>query len=165
MSHQHHRRRMFIDRPIQSALLFRAAAYWGVSLMTQLLFVFFFAVVSSSPDSFYAKSNHLWWHLELSVIGAMLLLPMILLDILRLSHRWVGPIFRLRSSLQALSRGACVPPIRFREGDFWQELAGDFNVVAAELAQRRGTSPTEVGLDPSLAAGHSDPAPDQVNDR
>jgi len=152
MSHHRLRRRLFIDRPVQSALLIRALLYWSVCLMTQLLFVFFFAVVSSSADAFYAQGHQLWWHLRLSVIGATLLLPMILLDILRLSHRWVGPVFRLRTSLQALSRGKFVSPIRFREGDFWQELAGDFNVVAAELARRRGKASDEEGLGEPAAA-------------
>jgi hypothetical protein len=134
----HKRRRFFIDRPVQSALLVRAALYWTVSLLVQLLLVFFFSIISSSPDSFYANSDHLWRHIQLAVVAAVLVLPMILLDIVKLSHRWVGPVFRLRTSLHALSRGETVAPIRFREGDFWQELVGDFNVVATELKEHRG---------------------------
>jgi len=134
----HKRRQFFIDRPIQSALLVRATLYWTVSLLVQLLLVFFFSIISSSPDSFYANSDHLWRHIQLAVVAAGLVLPMILLDIVKLSHRWVGPVFRLRTSLHALSRGEMVAPIRFREGDFWQELAGDFNVIATELNEHRG---------------------------
>jgi hypothetical protein len=64
----------------------------------------------------------------------------VLRDLVRLSHRWVGPILRLRSALNALSRGESISPIRFREGDYWQELAGDFNIVAAELTRRRAAT-------------------------
>jgi hypothetical protein len=134
------RRRLFIDRPIQTALLLRATSYWAVCLLVQVLMIVFFAVVTSSPDSFYARLDALWTHLQLSLVAAAVVLPLLLLDIVKLSHRWVGPIFRLRTSLQALSRGEPVTPIRFREGDFWQELAGDFNVIATELSQYRAQS-------------------------
>ena len=131
------RRKVFIDRPIQTALLLRATLYWAVCLLVQVLMIAFFAVVTSSPDTFYANLDELWAHLRLSLVAAALVLPLLLIDIVKLSHRWVGPVFRLRTSLQALSRGEPVTPIRFREGDFWQELAGDFNVISAELAQYR----------------------------
>ena len=42
MEHQQKRRRIFVDRRIQGALLLRAALYWAVSLMTQLLIVFLY---------------------------------------------------------------------------------------------------------------------------
>jgi len=132
------RRRLFIDRPIQTALLLRATSYWAVCLLVQVLMIVFFSVVTSAPDRFYARIDELWTHLQLSIIAAVLVLPLLLFDIVKLSHRWVGPVHRLRTSLQALSRGEPVTPIRLREGDFWQELAGDFNVVAAELSQHRG---------------------------
>jgi len=137
MSQFFKRRRLFIDYPIQGTLLLRAAGYWAVSLLTQVLMVVYFAVVAGSPNDFYVRGQQLWWHLELALLGSVLVLPMILIDILRLSHRWVGPVFRLRAAVKALSHGENVSPIRFREGDFWQELAGDFNLVAAELARRR----------------------------
>jgi nitrate/nitrite-specific signal transduction histidine kinase len=65
--------------------------------------------------------------------------PATLLDFLRLSHRWVGPIYRLRTSLQALNPGEAVKPLAFRDGDFWQELAGDFNQMADELKRLRAS--------------------------
>ena len=132
------RRRLFVDGPIQSALLLRATMYWAVCLIVQVLMIVLFAVLTSSPDSFYAHVGDLWRHLQLSVVAAILVLPMMLFDIVKLSHRWVGPVFRLRASLHALSRGEPVAPIRFRDGDFWQELAGDFNVIATELKKHRG---------------------------
>ena len=141
-SHQQ-RRRIFIDRPLQVAVLFRAFLYWAVCLLAQLLMAFFLATVTSTGDDFSTKGPQLWWHLQISLFAAVVLLPIVLLDILKLSHRWAGPIFRLRTCLHALGRGESVPPIRFRDRDFWQELAGDFNVVAAELHRRRVAAPEE----------------------
>jgi hypothetical protein len=154
MAKHHLRRRLFVDRPVQTALLVRATLYWIVSLATQLLLVFFFAVVTSSSDAFQSHKPQLWAYLQLSVLSSLLLLPVFLRDILRLSHRWVGPIYRLRSSLQALSRGETVQPIRFRKSDFWQELAGDFNVVATELVRRREALSTEPSVNSVPAIGN-----------
>ena len=136
MIYHNKRRRLFIDRPVQVALILRAMLYWVMCLVAQLLMVFVFAIFTS-PEDVFSNESHLWWHFQLAVLAAMVLLPLILLDVLKLSHRWVGPVFRLRTSLRALSRGESVAPICFRESDFWQELAGDLNVVAAELDRQR----------------------------
>jgi hypothetical protein len=144
MSRPYQRRQRFIDRPIQGALIVRAILFWALTLLTQVLLMIFLAVLFSSPDGFYANLGELAWYLKLTAYGSLLVLPMILFDLVRLSHRWVGPIYRLRSALQALGRGDQVPPIRFREGDYWQELAGDFNVIAAELTRLRHASPGAV---------------------
>lgn len=146
MTNKHKRRQLFIDRPVQVVLLFRALLYWAVCLMAQLLLVFFFAMVTSSEEDFFANGPQLWWHLQLLLLSSAVILPVILLDLLKLSHRWVGPVFRLRKCLHALSRREPVPPIRFRNGDFWQDLAGDINAVAAELNRQRAASPKDEEL-------------------
>src|SRR5205814_1966895 len=104
----------------------------------------FFAIAFQGPEGFAVHAEQFWWQLGVAILGSALVLPLILLDVLRLSHRWVGPIFRLQSSLSDLSQGKAVPPIRFRQGDFWPKLAGDFNVIAAELNFRRQAAETPI---------------------
>jgi len=140
------RRRILIDLPIQGALLIRVGLYWIVSIFAQVLIIHMVCILgslSAAPNAFSVPNLQLRWLLELVVFASALVLPIILFDAVRLSHRWVGPIFRLRSALQALSRGEEVAPIAFRAGDFWQEVAGDFNVVAAELNRRRRSAPED----------------------
>jgi hypothetical protein len=153
MGHRSQRRRLFIDRPVQGTLLIRAVFYWMVMVLSQILMVLFVAL-ATSPADFFASGQQLWWHLQLMAFASALMLPAILIDFLRLSHRWVGPVFRLRTSMQALSRGETVPAIRFREGDFWQELAGDFNVVSDELSRFRAES-TAATVNVGELDGHS----------
>jgi hypothetical protein len=138
MGSRSQRRRLFIDYPVQGTLLIRAVVFWMVTIISQVLMVLFFAMMmSDSVADFNIRGQQLWWHLELVMLASALILPAILLDFLRLSHRWVGPVFRLRASLQALNRGEAVEPIAFREGDFWQELAVEFNRAADELKRLR----------------------------
>ena len=143
MNPQHQRWQLFVDRPIQGALLIRAAVYWAVCLLTQQLIVFLFVVATSWSDDFQTNGARLLWHVQVSTVASLAILPVILLDVLKLSHRWVGPVFRLRATLHSLTLGEPVPPIRFREGDFWQDLARDMNVVTAELNRLRANQPDD----------------------
>jgi hypothetical protein len=141
MGHRSQRSRLFIDFPVQGTLLIRAVFFWMVTVIAQVLMVLFFTLMTSdSVADFNLRGQNLWWHLELALLASALILPAILLDLLRLSHRWVGPVFRLRASLQALNRGETVKPIAFRDGDFWQELAGEFNEAADELSSLRAAN-------------------------
>ena len=61
------------------------------------------------------------------------LLPVFILDTIKLSHRFAGPIYRLRNTIRSLAQGEEFRPLKFREVDFWQSLAEDFNVMVARL--------------------------------
>jgi hypothetical protein len=140
MKAQHQRWHIFVDRPIQGALLLRASVYCAICLTMQQLIVCLFVLLTSTTADMNTNGARLWWHIQLSIVASLAILPILLLDILKLSHRWVGPVFRLRASMHALSVGESIPPIRFRDGDYWQDLASDVNVVAAELIKYRASS-------------------------
>lgn len=160
MSKKQLRRRIFIDRPIQLAVLLRTALYWMMCTMAQVLMVLFFGVVASSQNDFPSLHPQVMWHLQITLLASVALLPILLWDVLKLSHRWVGPIFRMRAALKALSRGESIDELRFRGRDFWQDLAGDLNAVAAELDKARAAK-TEAAAGktlPSLLAAQASKA-------
>jgi hypothetical protein len=134
---KHQRRKIFIDRPIQLAVLLRTALYWAMCTMAQVLMVLFFGMVASSQQDFPSLHPQVTWHLQVTLLASIALLPILLWDVLKLSHRWVGPIFRLRTALRTLSRGETISPVKFRGRDFWQDLASDLNAVAAQLEKTR----------------------------
>lgn len=140
MKKTHLRRRIFIDRPIQAAILLRTALYWGMITMAQVLMVLFFGIIMSSQNDFPSLHPQVWWHLQITLLASIAILPILLWDVLKLSHRWVGPIFRLRAALRALSRGEAISEVRFRDRDFWKELGSDLNAVAAELERTRSAN-------------------------
>ena len=156
MTRTYQRTKQFIDRPIQGALIVRAVLFWACTLLTQVLLMVVFALLFSAPNDFYANLANLTWNLKLLAYGSLLVLPLILYDLVKLSHRWVGPVYRLRTALQALGRGDFVAPIRFREGDYWQELAGDFNVISAELTRLRHHSTAAVTTPDAVLANNAE---------
>jgi hypothetical protein len=72
------------------------------------------------------------------LIASLILLPMVMIDVVRMSTRFVGPIIRLRGSLRELAETGRCRPVSFREHDYWQDLADDFNRVAQRVER---TSP------------------------
>ncbi len=63
----------------------------------------------------------------------LILMPVFLRDTLKLSNRFAGPMYRLRTVLSEMSEGGDGYRIKFRMGDFWQSTAGDFNVVFDQI--------------------------------
>ena len=131
------RSRLFVDRPIQVAIIVRAVTYWTVCLTMQILAITLLPVLFHPPQNFYVVSEQFWWTLGLGILGSIAALPLIVIDILKLSHRWVGPVYRLRSYLRSLRNGQPVGSLNFRESDFWKELAADVSSIVTELCVAR----------------------------
>ena len=82
---------------------------------------------------FYTHFDDMWFHYGPALVASLILLPMVIIDIIRTSNRFCGPLLRLRRSMRALAQGERVEPIRFRKGDFWGEFAEEFNAVVARV--------------------------------
>jgi methyl-accepting chemotaxis protein len=65
------------------------------------------------------------------------LVPVMAWDLIRFSHRLVGPLVRFRKTIQDIANGEAVRPIKLRDGDYLQELRDDFNQMLESL-QKRG---------------------------
>ena len=75
---------------------------------------------------------------EFVFMGVILLalFPAFMLDTIRFSNRFVGPIARLRRHLRQLGNGE-TDRCKFRENDYWAEMAGEFNEVAEMVEKQR----------------------------
>ena len=70
---------------------------------------------------------------RLMVIKLLLFLIVVVWFAVFASHRFAGPVLRLRRSMRQLAQGEHVEPIKFRKGDFWPEFADEFNAVLARV--------------------------------
>ena len=124
------RRKHFTDRAVQGALLLHTAGNWLVFLFTVAVFVFFIEMLNGGPrDAWQAMLRRY----APSLWAVVLLAPVFLCDLVKLSNRFAGPMVRLRREMRNLAEGRAVAPVRFRDGDFWQDLADDFNRVAQRV--------------------------------
>src|SRR5690606_13006962 len=82
-----------------------------------------------------------YWVPTMMAFGAML--PIAGLYLIRFTHRFVGPIVRLRRLMRELADGQTLQPVKFREKDHWHDLAYEFNRVIEEMNRLRELAPRD----------------------
>jgi hypothetical protein len=136
------RKRLFVDRSVQGAFMLRAAGHW-LLCVTMLTVVYTAVSLLVEPlRLFFPDTSGLWFCLAPAVVTTLLLLPIIVYDTVKLTHRFVGPMLRLRRGMRELAAGVHVEAIRFRDDDFWKEFADEFNALADRV--QRGTPAAEL---------------------
>ena len=130
------RKRFFIDYRVQGALIVRVVLYWLMCLLTMMFLLLGWGMIAGPVRPLSAHLTELWGVYGPAAVASLLLLPVVIFDLVRLSNRFAGPMFRLRRSMHDLAQGRPVPALRFRQGDFWQEFADDFNTIAAAGQER-----------------------------
>jgi len=129
------RQRLFVDPEVQAALLLRVITYWVLCLAAVALMLLCWSVIAGPPRPVFAHLEDLWFRFGPPLFASLVVLPLILMDIIRLSNRFSGPLIRLRRAMRALARGETVAPLRFRQGDFWKDFADEFNAVAVRVEE------------------------------
>jgi hypothetical protein len=126
------RNKKFIDFEVQSNLVARLCFHWVVFLVTTALTMFFWIRLTEGPtDSWSTTWSRFGSMVMPLILVSIALLPPFILDAVKLSNRFSGPIFRLRKTLTLLAKGQSVRPLEFRSNDFWKSLAEDFNKVTS----------------------------------
>lgn len=123
------RKRLFVDPKVQGVLIVRGVMYWVFCLITIALLLLCYRIVTGPARMFYTHFSDMWFFYGPAAIASFALLPLVVMDIIRISNRFVGPLIRLRRSMRALANGEDVEPLEFRESDFWQEFAEEFNAI------------------------------------
>jgi len=134
------RKHLFVDPKVQGALVVRVMFYWAVCLITISLMLLCWRILTGPARMFYMHFNDMWFFYGPAFVASLLLLPLVIIDIVRLSNRFAGPMLRLRRCMRALTRGEHIEPITFRDDDFWQDIATEFNALAARV-QGESTPP------------------------
>lgn len=135
MSHPE-RKKTYVDPKVQGALVRRLVIHWVTFLAVASAVAFCLQVLSNPFRSITDHAWHMWWTHGPFILVMVFMLPIFVLDTIKLSHRFVGPIYRLRQSIRGMADGEPVKPLKFRDFDFWQGLAEDFNRMIERLTNR-----------------------------
>lgn len=122
------RKSFLIDPKVQWALIRRMLMHWSLTVLALL-------AIGIIAQAVYAPGNLSFWEAvgrsysaQLPLLCVMfMLVPVYVWDFVRLSHRFAGPMHRLRRILNELADGGRASQLKFRPGDFWQDTATDFN--------------------------------------
>lgn len=129
------RRRIWID-PIQTRLALRLTLLCLSFFVSGWLILNVVRAIGESMGALAEESS--FGRLGLPVFVVVLsILGLIGYDCIRFVHRLVGPMYRFRKTVQAISAGEPVPLVRLRQGDFFQEFAEDLNEMLTAL-ERQG---------------------------
>ncbi|MGL4512701.1 MAG: HAMP domain-containing protein [Lacipirellulaceae bacterium] len=125
-----HRRKIeFVDPEVQGALARRLALHWVLFLSIAAVLVVGLKWMS---NPFTPISEHLvdaWWTYAPVLLVFICLTPVFVFDSVRISNRFTGPVLRLRKAIREMADGETPRKIDLRDGDFWKDVASDFNRV------------------------------------
>jgi hypothetical protein len=152
------RKRIFVSRPIQGQLTLRLGMYWLLYhfVLWHVLFVYHFLQQRLVPTEQVLSFQELYTtfvrHYFPIIICSIAMLPIFLVDLVRLSHRIAGPVVRFRSVLDDMIAGRPVQHIRLRRGDLMMELEEKFNQYIDVYEQERARRSPEATLSEEQAA-------------
>ena len=130
------RKKTFIDPNVQGALVRRLVLHWCSFILVASLAGFCLQVFSNPFRPLGEHVQQVWWTQGPILLVMLFLLPVFILDTIKLSHRFTGPIFRMRSAIRDMAHGGPPQRLKFRDFDFWKDMAEDFNKMVDQLATR-----------------------------
>jgi methyl-accepting chemotaxis protein len=131
---QHARKKTFVDPKVQGALVRRMVLHWVAFFAVASLVAFCLQLLTNPFRPFEQLVREVWWTHGPFLLVLFFMLPVFIVDTIKLSHRFAGPIYRLRNVIRSIAHGDRYQPLKFRELDFWQGLADDFNEMVDRLS-------------------------------
>jgi nitrogen fixation/metabolism regulation signal transduction histidine kinase len=113
----------------------RVVAYWLFCLLASALMACCWIAWLDRPASSGELFTLLFRHYGPVFVATLILLPLVIVDTLRLTNRFVGPVYRLRRALQEAADGKLNRPLKFRDDDFWRDVAEDFNRAVGQVPE------------------------------
>jgi hypothetical protein len=130
---QPRRTKQFVDASVQGALARRIIVHWLLFLIVAALAAFVLQVLSNPFRPLAEHARDLWWTHGPFLLVLVFLLPVFIVDTIKVSHRFAGPIFALRRALREIGEGKPPRKLKFRRKDFWHDLAEDYNAMLVKF--------------------------------
>ncbi len=147
------RSRLLVEPRVQLTLVRHVVFYWLCTVMTvELLNISRQIAVGPEQPGFwsYLFNEHTLQAMIRLAIGALLVLPLVIYDMLRLSNRFAGPIFRMRRTLRNVAANGAIENVQLRDGDYWGDFAEELNAALALLDSQRQTDEADRTADAAL---------------
>ncbi len=131
---KHLRKRIWIDR-FQTLLSLRLASYCLAYQAVTWAFVAAEQKVAAAVEGVLGQQLASLFVLFLAA-SIVLLGFLFVCDAVRFAHRIVGPLYRFRKVIQAVTAGEELELIRLRKDDYLHDLKDEFNAMLKALEQR-----------------------------
>lgn len=134
---QKKRTKVFVDRSVQGSLAGRVSLHWicffAILIAVQVLTTCMVNPMLTRGELFKAvmQNNGLF------LVAVVLLLPSFICDTVKLSNRFAGPMVRLKNAFQDGADSGELKEIQFRKGDFWMDVAENYNAMVRSLKRNQ----------------------------
>jgi hypothetical protein len=128
------RKKRYIDSDVQGALTRRIVWHWFVFIVVAGVAAYLLQVLSNPFQPQIEHVKELWWTHGPFLVVLLFLLPVFVVDTVKLSHRFTGPIFNLRRAMREVAAGKPPRKLKFRDNDFWHDLSAEYNAMLSRLA-------------------------------
>ena len=136
------RSKIYVDKDVQKALLHQLVMQWVAVFSIMFVILVLAEVLKSGFSLDFAGAFLSALRKNTALFVAILVMsPCIVYQLIRLSHRFVGPMVSFRRSLCDLAEGKEVEPLYFRKNDFWCDIAENFNTILETVQQSESGRP------------------------
>jgi hypothetical protein len=131
------RQQVLIDKSVQGVLVGRVVLYWICGLLYVGIGTACFQLNQNPDWTMQEHASALFSQVWPWLPTAILVLPLAIYDVIRLSNLFAGPIYRLRRHFKLLSENIAAEPLKFRTDDYWADIPGAINDMHAEILRLR----------------------------
>lgn len=141
-----------VDRAVQYGVVKKIAFHWVIFFVCNSVALLLWLRLFEHPDLTWQHSfeDCVRRFMPFFLIS-LALIPAFVLDTLKLTNRFAGPIMRLRTEITNAAEGRPVTKLSFRTNDFWRDVADSFN----RMAQRAGLLADENGQSTDIESSSS----------
>jgi len=147
------RSRLWIDSPLQLRLLLRLVCYFVVYSVTLCHVAFLYEVMANLPDAMargmWALYVEFFGRQQPFLIACIAVLPILLYDMLKFSHRIAGPLYRCKKTMDAMTAGKPVAEFKPRQHDLLRDLIQSFNALIRKWNASNGPGVTNAATEES----------------
>lgn len=152
------RSRLFVDRRLQGDIVKRILLHWLTFVVVGTLLAATLRWLTHPTVPLARQLGDMFAEFGPYLVALLALLPMFVLDTIKLTNRFAGPYVRFRQYVRALVARESPGPLKFRDGDFWCETEADLNKLFAEIQSlSRDVRESAGGGEPTAAADAGSP--------
>ena len=124
------RKQNYVDSSVQGALVRRIFMHWCVFFGVSTISILGMQTLLGDPGlTFMQRLSSQMGSFVFIALMILAMFPAFMLDAIRFSNRFVGPIVRFRRHLRELGDQQNSNHCNFRDSDFWTEMAAEFNRI------------------------------------
>ena len=166
------RSKIFVNRGIQGSMALRFGMYWVVYHICLWHGAFMYFVLRSRLSQLTGGEDSMMSIGELYgkfmveylpiTVTALLLLPVVIYEMVRQTHRIAGPLVRFSNAMQEMQDGKVIQPVKLREGDMLTDFESLFNEFVefhqskVKTAGEKNAAPTAAEFERQPVASNAD---------